>query len=67
MKKPPERSTAEAGRRRPDYVIELAVNPELRDRAQRAAAAKKQTPRAMRRKVPELDPDPRLADREAEP
>jgi hypothetical protein len=66
MKKPPDRSATEADRR-PDYVIELWVSPELRDRAQHAATAQRQTSRTMRKDAAEPDPDPRLADREAEP
>jgi hypothetical protein len=67
MRKPPGKSAADAGRRRPDYVIELAVNPDLRDRPRGAAAAQAQTSQTERSKAGEPDPDPQLADREAEP
>jgi hypothetical protein len=69
MTKPPDKSAlaADAGRRLPDYVIELAVNPELRDRAGRAAAARAQASRAEYTQAAEPDLDPQLADREAEP
>jgi hypothetical protein len=67
MGKPPDRSgVAEAGRRRPDYVIELVVNPELRARARRAGA-RVQSFQARHGKAAAPDPDPRQADREAEP
>jgi hypothetical protein len=67
MRKPPDKSAADAGRRRPDYVIELAVNPDLRDRPRGAAAAQAQTSQTERSRAAEPDPDPQFADREAEP
>jgi predicted GIY-YIG superfamily endonuclease len=67
MTKPPDKSAIDASRRRPDYVIELAVNPDLRDRARHSVVGPAQTLRGKRTKAAEPDPDPRLADREAEP
>ena len=41
MSKPPDKSAiaADAGRRRPDYVIETWVSQQLRDRIQRQGAS----------------------------
>jgi hypothetical protein len=50
-----------------DYVIELAVNPDLRDRPRRAAVARAQASQTDRSKAAERDPNPQMADREAEP
>lgn len=65
MKRPPDKPAvaADVGRRRPDYVIELAVNPDLRDRARRVSAAQAQPALAWRGKTAEPDPDPPLAER----
>jgi len=68
MTKPPRESAAtpdDAGRRRPDYVIELAVNPDLLDRAGHITAERTQAPQATRGKAAEPDADPQLADWEA--
>jgi hypothetical protein len=67
VKKPPEPTASEAGYRHPDYVIELARNPQLNQRNQDRQASLTDILQAGSAKEPEADPEPRLAEREAEP
>jgi hypothetical protein len=67
MKKPPEPTSPQTGYHRPDYVIELARNPQLNRRNQDPQASLIDSMQAGSAQVPEADPEPRFADREAEP
>lgn len=67
MKKPPEPTASQAGYRRSDYVIELARNAQLNQRNQDPQASLTDSLQAGSAKAPEADPEPRFADREAEP
>jgi predicted GIY-YIG superfamily endonuclease len=65
MTKPPDKSAsaaADAGRRRPDYVIETWVSEQLRDRIQRSGPsldeALRTTNRPERESEPDLEPEP---------
>jgi hypothetical protein len=64
MKKPPEPAAAEAGDRRPDYVIELWRNPQLDERTPDLNTSRTGIWQAGPAIAPEADPEPRLADRE---
>jgi hypothetical protein len=57
----------DTGRRPPDYVIVLAISPEMRERARHAGTARTSSRRSAGRKTTEPGLDPRQADREAEP
>jgi hypothetical protein len=68
MTQPPRRDDASPppGTRPPEYVIELWVSPQMRDRKQRTRAASAEAGRPKERQPREPN-GPQLEDREAEP
>jgi len=67
MKQPPEPAAAEAGYRRPDYVIELWRNPQLDERTPDLKASRTGIWQAGPATAPAAEPEPPVADWEAEP